>query len=602
MAPPGGFLVALRDTNHDGRADILRRFGTTSESGSHGGTGIALQGDALYVEQDSSIVRYRLAGGELVPTGKPEVIVTGLPVRGGHTMHPIAVDGRGNLFVNMGSATNAVRRRIGRRDREAIDPCRELERRAGIWRFSALRTGQRLTSSARYATGIRNADGLAIGPHDGRLYATQHGRDQLAENWPKLFDWKQSAELPAEELLLVEQGGDYGWPYCYYDQAQSKLVLAPEYGGDGKQVGRCAKKRGPIAAYPAHWAPLALAFDSASGLPAPYGGAGVHRVPRLVEPRARATGGLQRHRPAVRGGKPSGDYQVFADGFAGARKEPGLAEHRPAGIAVGRDGSIYITDDQRGRVWRVAHGRGVERRWRPPRSDPNERRDRPGRGAAPPALPRPVARDVPLAVDHAEEAERLVAQRLELMPGERGHPYQVVGPRVHQPVADQHPRRAPDDHDRMRMMVPLERGPAARSDLEIPELAAEPVASLEQRLPRDAGEVGAFGLVRLDRDAFPAERLGLAHVIGHRTRLTSGAAAARADRSTSSPRPLEQRIASLVQAAADQQDAVGPVELQQLGDPLRLDAAGRRRARPAARADAAGAARRRARGRSRGCS
>jgi glucose/arabinose dehydrogenase len=359
-APPGGFLVALRDTNHDGRADILRRFGATSESGSHGGTGIALQGDALYVEQDSSIVRYRLAGGELVPTGKPEVIVTGLPVRGGHTMHSIAVDGRENLFVNMGSATNACQAKDRSPGSRGLDPCRELERRAGIWRFSALRTGQRVTSSARFATGIRNADGLAIGPHDGRLYATQHGRDQLAENWPKLFDWKQSAELPAEELLLVEQGGDYGWPYCYYDQAQSKLVLAPEYGGDGKQVGRCAKKRGPIAAYPAHWAPLALAFDSASGLPAPYGGAAFIAFHGSWNRAPEPQGGYNVIVQPFAGGKPSGDYQVFADGFAGARKEPGLAEHRPAGIAVGRDGSIYITDDQRGRLWRVSHQGGAE--------------------------------------------------------------------------------------------------------------------------------------------------------------------------------------------------------------------------------------------------
>jgi glucose/arabinose dehydrogenase len=134
-----------------------------------------------------------------------------------------------------------------------------LTTRAGIWRFSATRTGQRFDPAARYATGIRNAGALAIDPADGALYATQHGRDQLAENWPKLYDWKQSAELPAEELLLVVKGGDYGWPYCYYDPQREKLVQAPEYGGDGEKVGECAGKLGPAAAVPAHRAPNALA-------------------------------------------------------------------------------------------------------------------------------------------------------------------------------------------------------------------------------------------------------------------------------------------------------------------------------------------------------
>lgn len=357
-APTGGFVVALRDTNHDGRADVIQRFGSTSESGSRGGTGIALLGEALYAEQDSSIVRYRLTEGDLVPKGAPETIVTGLAMKGGHPMHPIAVDTQGNLFVNMGSATNACQAKDRQPESPGIDPCRELARRGGIWRFSALRTGQRFSESARYATGIRNAVGLAMGPRDGRLYGTQHGRDQLAENWPKRFDWKQSARLPAEALMLVEKGADYGWPYCYYDPEQQKLVLAPEYGGDGKKIGRCADKRGPLATFPAHWAPNALAFYTGSAFPGPYrGGAFIafhgswNRAPEPQE-------GYHVVFQPFADDKPSGDYQVFADGFAGGRKEPGLAKHRPAGVAVTPDGALLITDDQGGRVWRVAHGGG----------------------------------------------------------------------------------------------------------------------------------------------------------------------------------------------------------------------------------------------------
>ena len=350
--PPGGYLIALRDTNSDGRADDIRRFGRTSESGSKGGTGIALNGNELYAEADSTIVRYRLSDSDPVPSGKPEVIVSALPTKGGHMMHPIAVDGQ-NLFVNMGSATNACQVKDRQAGSKGRDPCQELEKRAGIWRFSH-QPGQRYGPSQRYATGIRNADGLAL-YSDGTLYSTQHGRDQLGENWPKLFNWKQSANLPAEELFRIQEGGDYGWPYCYYDPVAKRLVLAPEYGGDGKEVGRCAEKLGPVAAFPAHWAPNALTFYHGTMFPQEYrGGAFIafhgswNRAPEPQE-------GYNVVFQPMANGKASGSYQVFADGFAGARKDPGMAAHRPAGLAVARDGALYISDDQRGTIWRVSY-------------------------------------------------------------------------------------------------------------------------------------------------------------------------------------------------------------------------------------------------------
>jgi glucose/arabinose dehydrogenase len=354
--PPGGFVVALRDTNGDGRADLIRRFGTTRESGSRGGTGIAIHRGALYAEADENIVRYNLPQRDLVPTASPERIVTGLTTEGGHPMHPIAVNDR-NLFVNVGSATNSCQVKDRQPGSPGHRPCRELEQRAGIWRFGTEK-GQKFTTRSRYATGIRNAVGLAIYPGDGTLYSTQHGRDQLAENWPKLYTWKQSANLPAEELLRVQQGGDYGWPYCYYDSTVAGLVLAPEYGGDGKKVGECEQKLGPVAVFPAHWAPNALVFYNGKMFPSSYqGGAFIafhgswNRAP---EPQAGYNVVFQ----PMANGKASGPYQVFADGFAGARKDPGLAAHRPAGLTVGPDGALYITDDQRGRVWRVAYRSG----------------------------------------------------------------------------------------------------------------------------------------------------------------------------------------------------------------------------------------------------
>jgi glucose/arabinose dehydrogenase len=341
--PPGGFIVALRDTNRDGRADVIRRFGQTSEEGGRGGTGIAVYKDAVYAEAGPTILRYRLTKGELVPEGAPDTIVTGLRTKGSHPMHPFAIDSQGNLFVNSGSKSNSCQVNDRERESPGRRPCDDLTTSAGIWRFDANGRKQPFTPGARYAAGIRNADGLAV-TGDGQLYATQHGRDQLAENWPKLYDWKQSAELPAEELIRVERGGDYGWPYCYYDPNLKSLVLAPEYGGDGTKVGECAKKGPPAATYPAHWAPNALAIGKDGAFIAFHGS--WNRAP---EPQQGYNVVFQ----PFADGKPSGDYQVTADGFAGARKEPGLAAHRPAGVALAPDGALYITDDAAGRVWRA---------------------------------------------------------------------------------------------------------------------------------------------------------------------------------------------------------------------------------------------------------
>jgi glucose/arabinose dehydrogenase len=358
QVPGGGFVVGLRDTDGDGKADLIRRFGTTSEGGSRGGTGIAILEGALYVEVDSSIVRYELRPDSLMPILKPEVIVTGLTTEGGHPMHPIAVDAR-NLFVNVGSATNSCQVKDREKESPGLNPCRELETRAGIWRFDTA-AGQRFAPAKRYATGIRNAVGLAIYPTDGKLYSTQHGRDQLGDNWPKLYNWKQNANLPAEALLRVEQGGDYGWPYCYHDSTTTTgLLLAPEYGGNGKTVGECASKRKPVAIFPAHWAPNALVFYGGGKMfPSSYrGGAFIafhgswNRAPEPQD-------GYNVVFQPMANGKASGPYQVFAEGFAGPRKEPGLAAHRPTGLAVGPDGALYITDDQQGTVWRVAYDSG----------------------------------------------------------------------------------------------------------------------------------------------------------------------------------------------------------------------------------------------------
>jgi glucose/arabinose dehydrogenase len=138
---------------------------------------------------------------------------------------------------------------------------------------------------------------------------------------------------------------------------QKKLVLAPEYGGDGgKAVGECAQKRTPVAFFPAHWAPNALVFYNKTQFPAKYrGGAFIafhgswNRAPFPQQ------GYNLVFVPFARG-RATGQYEVFADGFAGATKAPDRAAHRPSGLAVGPDGALYISDDTHGRIWRVTYG------------------------------------------------------------------------------------------------------------------------------------------------------------------------------------------------------------------------------------------------------
>jgi glucose/arabinose dehydrogenase len=360
-AHPGGYLVALRDTNNDGVADIIKRFGPDSVHGSGGGTGIDIYKGSLYAEQfvagSAKIVRYAISSDSMTPTSPTAAtIVAGLPISGDHPMHPFVIGQAGDIYVDLGSATNSCQIKNRTLESPGVKPCTEPTTRAGIWRYDANKTNQTFSAKGRYATGIRNAVGIAFDP-GGQLYSTQHGRDQLHDNWPKLYTPDQGQNLPAEELLKIVQGSDYGWPSCYYDGSQQKLVLAPEFGGDGKNAGDCASKVGPEAFFPAHWAPDGLVFYSGTSFPAHYRGGAFIAFHGSWN---RAPGPQQGYNVVFvpfASGKPvsPSQYEIFADGFAGAEKDPDAAGHRPAGVAVGPDGALYITDDKAGRVWRVVY-------------------------------------------------------------------------------------------------------------------------------------------------------------------------------------------------------------------------------------------------------
>jgi glucose/arabinose dehydrogenase len=343
-------LPPCRSTR-DGKADIIEHIGKL------GNTGVALANGYLYADEGATIVRYKRGENELVPSGAREVIVQGIPLKPGHRARSIAIGNDGALYVNVGSATNSCQKRDRTNESPGNDPCTELNTRAGTWKFDANKAGQTFTPSARFATGIRNGIGMAIRPGDGALFVTQHGRDQLHDSWPKVFPTTQySAENPGEELLQANQGDEFGWPYCYYSMEEKKLVDAPEYGGDGKKTDRCQSKKGPVAVYPGHWAPMSVMFYTGSMLPAKYRD-GVFIAfhgswNRAPEPQA----GYRVVFQPMTNGQASGEYETFADGFAAMAAnavQPDRAVHRPVGLAQGPDGAVYITDDAGGRVYRL---------------------------------------------------------------------------------------------------------------------------------------------------------------------------------------------------------------------------------------------------------
>jgi glucose/arabinose dehydrogenase len=344
----GGGVVALRDADGDGKYETKEAFGSGST------TGVALRNGYVYWATTNSIVRQKLPAGQLKPTGEPEVIADGLTDRRQHADKGIAFDGKGGVYVNIGAPSNACQNPDRQPKVPGQDPCPLLDIAGGIWRFDENKLGQKQADGKRYATGMRQMPGITW--YDGSLWAVMHNRDGLDTTWPGQFTAQQNAEWPAEYLLKIPEGANFGWPFCFYSLAEKKLVTNPEYGGDGKKDDRCGSFSPPTYAFPAHWAPNDVMFYTGSQFPAHYkNGAFVafhgswNRAPLPMA-------GYNVTFVPFSGGKPQ-THEVFASGFPGKDPimTPNEAAARPGGLAMLPDGSLLVTEDTKGTLWRVIY-------------------------------------------------------------------------------------------------------------------------------------------------------------------------------------------------------------------------------------------------------
>ncbi|CAG5018703.1 hypothetical protein DYBT9275_06054 [Dyadobacter sp. CECT 9275] len=362
VGPKGG-SVALRDTDNDGKADIIQNFGDYEDPGNYG-TAMRIYKDYLYYSTAGVVFRNKLTPGQLIPEGKPEVILTDdykNKVHGSeHIAKPITFDNEGHMYVPFGAPGDVCQIKNRVPGLAGQDPCPQLEEHGGVWQFDAEKPGQLQKDGKRYATGIRSIVAMDWNKADNTLYALQHGRDNLVRTWPALYSAWQSAVLPSEEFLRVKEGSNAGWPYYYYDHMQGKKLLNPEYGGDGKKAGKGAEFEQPIIGFPGHWAPNDLFFYQGDQFPARYkNGAFIAFHGSTIRAPYPQAGYFVCFVP-FKNGAPSGPWEVFADGFAQRDTiiNTADAKARPMGIAMGPDGSLYITESVKGKIWRIMYKGG----------------------------------------------------------------------------------------------------------------------------------------------------------------------------------------------------------------------------------------------------
>jgi len=342
----GKAIVLLKDTDKDGTIDEQHYFADVP------GTGILAKDNYLYASSNTGVFRYKLNDAhEVIDTNTPEKIVDGLIDMGADNAKPFAIDNNDNLYVTIGSWNDACR------DNDAgagMMPCAILDSAGGIWKFKADELNQSFADGSRYVTGIKNAVGITWNFKTNSLFATDHGRGGLHNFYPELYTEKQDGELPAETLYELKEGDNVGWPKTYYDPIKNKRMLAPEYGGDGEQTSEEGFIN-PLVAFPAHLGPNDLLFYTGDMFPEKYkDGAFIAFHNQSSELKK----GFFVAFVPFKNGKPSGEWEIFLDNFAGfdlANPTDATLQHRPCGLAQGPDGALYVCDDFGGSIFKITY-------------------------------------------------------------------------------------------------------------------------------------------------------------------------------------------------------------------------------------------------------
>jgi glucose/arabinose dehydrogenase len=308
-----GKVVALPDPRHTGKAarvaDVL--------SGLNEPHGIAFFQGKLYVAENDKVRRYDWDESNLRATNP--VKLADLPTGGGHSTRSIVFHG-GKMYISAGSSCNV---------------CVEKDaRRAAVMEFNPDGSGERI-----FAKGLRNAVGIAENPKTDTVWVTVNGRDWLGD------------DLPPETIYdLGKDGGDGGWPYCYGDRVPDSNFTKS---GDN----RCASVLEPKVQMQAHSAPLGLAFYEGSMFPPEYRNS-IFLAFHGSWNRSIPTGYKVVRVKLDDKGQPTGGAQDFITGWLA----PGETKHgrwmgRPVGIAFGSDGSMYVSDDAVGVIYRITYSK-----------------------------------------------------------------------------------------------------------------------------------------------------------------------------------------------------------------------------------------------------
>lgn len=307
--PSEGQVVVLPDDDKDGVADRHAVF----VKGLKRPHGLAFAGGELIVAETGRVVSIMEASGNLI-AGPVRVISSEVPSGGGHWSRSVVAGSDGTIFISAGSSCNVC---------IEDDP-----KRASVMR---LRKGRAIEV---YARGLRNTVGLAFHPGTGELWGVDNGRDWLGD------------DLPPEELNLIREGGDYGWPYCYGDK-----ISDPDYGISG----RCASTETPAVMMQAHSAPLGISFGEGLGFPVEFKDV-LYIAFHGSWNRSKATGYKLVAVP-FKGGAPAGGPIDFITGWFYGTRPWG----RPVAPIVGPDGALYISDDYAGAIYRVVYKGGAAR-------------------------------------------------------------------------------------------------------------------------------------------------------------------------------------------------------------------------------------------------